>query len=56
MWALLLHLGCLWVLLVVDEVLGEGVRHELLGLILHIGGDKRGEAVQALIVSPRPRR
>lgn len=38
--ALLLYLGRLWVFLVIDEVLGEGVGHELLGLVLHIGGDK----------------
>lgn len=49
---LLLHLGCLWVLLIVDEVLGEGITHELLGLVLHVCGNERGKAVRAAIVSP----
>jgi hypothetical protein len=32
----LLHLCCLGVLFIVDEVLGQGISHELLGLVLHI--------------------
>ena len=31
-----------WIFLVVDEVLGESVVHELLRLILHIRGDEGG--------------
>lgn len=49
----LLHLCCLWVLLVVDEVLGERVTHELLSLVLHVGGDEGGEAVGVSTVSPK---
>lgn len=49
----LLHFGCLWVLLVVNEVLGERVTHELLGLVLHVGGDEGGKAVGVSTVSPK---
>lgn len=48
----LLHFGRLRVLLVVDEVLGECVTHEFLGLVLHVGGDKGGETVRVSSVSP----
>jgi hypothetical protein len=43
--AAVLDIGAHGVLFVVDEVLAEGVDHELLDLGLHVGGDERSEAV-----------
>ncbi len=39
-----LDVGADRVLFVVDEVLGEGVDHELLGLLLHVCGDEGCQA------------
>jgi len=45
-----LDFGGLGILFVVDEILGEGLGHELLSLLLHVGGDEGSEIQHGVAV------